>query len=275
MLAGSGAPSTSKKRVLSTTYLDLLFTKMKRPGSRRLTFAEFVEALAVVVEEKFPTSPAQAWLDKLIEGGGPVAHGTVPDGVESDDDDDDGDDDEGSSQSTVVRRRGSSRSPSRSRSRSRSQSRTRGGGGGGGGSSREKERNVDPDVGVVRAYMPRSEGKWSETVSAVHAVFASYNLFGGKEDMENMEGRTWVKFCKEKGLIVKPLTTTDCDIIFAIVSKSITNDRTMDFWEFGLGLVKLIARARGKLPEFPKLLEKIAGSGGPASSGTVAYGSKR
>ena len=57
-----------------------------------------------------------------------------------------------------------------------------------------------------------------------------------------MDGRGFVKLCKEKGLLIRPLTVTDADMVFAAVRKA--PRKTISFNEFCVAIAKLVERSQ-------------------------------
>lgn len=64
---------------LTSTDVDIIFTKVKPKSERKITFAQFQEALKLLAEKKFPgaTDALQKLHAKMLEGGGPLAHGVT------------------------------------------------------------------------------------------------------------------------------------------------------------------------------------------------------
>jgi hypothetical protein len=69
-------------RACTATDIDIIFTRCKRHGARRLDFAQFQAALALVGEKLFPDLEPDASFHRVVAlvvaAGGPVVHGTVP-----------------------------------------------------------------------------------------------------------------------------------------------------------------------------------------------------
>eukprot|EP00920_Eleutheroschizon_duboscqi_P025841 GHVT01063834.1.p1 GENE.GHVT01063834.1~~GHVT01063834.1.p1 ORF type:complete len:147 (-),score=18.84 GHVT01063834.1:670-1110(-) len=80
-----------------------------------------------------------------------------------------------------------------------------------------------------------------------------------------MDGRTFVKLCKDCKLVDKVVTTIDIDLIFAKVKEK--GQRTISFSAFERSL-KLIAEKK-KLPLF-KIVEQVQSAKGPQFVGTTA-----
>ncbi|CAG9465058.1 unnamed protein product [Pedinophyceae sp. YPF-701] len=102
-------------------------------------------------------------------------------------------------------------------------------------------------------------------------VFTTYtNGSGRSKDPTQMDGRTWVKVCKDAGAVGKSITTTDLDLIFAKV-KSGPSAKTISFNEFMEGLRQLIDRSKGALGTVDDLRKAIlkASMKGPSYVGTV------
>jgi len=79
----------------------------------------------------------------------------------------------------------------------------------------------------------------------------------------DMDGKTFIKMCKDVGLVDRKFTPTDCDLTFAkVVTKG---QRRIDFHQFQNAL-RLIAEKKG----VDSVESIIAGSGGPILHGTQA-----
>lgn len=79
----------------------------------------------------------------------------------------------------------------------------------------------------------------------------------------DMDGKTFIKMCKDVGLVDKKFTPTDVDLIFAkVVTKG---QRRIDFHQFQ-NAIRLIAEKKG----IDSVESIIAGSGGPILHGTQA-----
>jgi len=84
-------------------------------------------------------------------------------------------------------------------------------------------------------------------------------------DQPEMDGRTFVKFCKDSGLFDKVMTQTDADLIFTKIKGK--GARKITFVEFEAGLAAIAEKKKISVDE---LKEKIASSAGPMYKGTVA-----
>jgi len=64
---------------LTATDVDIIFSKVKPKSERKITFAQFEEALKLMAEKKYPgDAEALSKLKaKITEGKGPVAHGVT------------------------------------------------------------------------------------------------------------------------------------------------------------------------------------------------------
>ncbi|CAK0864433.1 unnamed protein product [Prorocentrum cordatum] len=80
-----------------------------------------------------------------------------------------------------------------------------------------------------------------------------------------MDGKTFIKLCKDCKLVDKKLTATDVDLIFAKVAPK--GQRRISFEQFGTALEHL-ATKKGTSPEDVK--SSITQSSGPTLSGTQA-----
>ena len=68
-------------RTFTGTQVDLIFAKVKPQGQRKIAFREFVQALALIAEEKYPGDDDGfgKLVDLILEQyKGPVAVGTSP-----------------------------------------------------------------------------------------------------------------------------------------------------------------------------------------------------
>jgi hypothetical protein len=101
--------------------------------------------------------------------------------------------------------------------------------------------------------------------TSLKTVWQSYN---GKE--KTMEGKNFVKICKDSGLIDKKLTTTDVDLIFSKI-KGGPAERRITFDQFSAGL-GLIAVKKGTDAE--GISGIILSQGGPKFTGTKAEANK-
>eukprot|EP00930_Biecheleria_cincta_P038647 TRINITY_DN26552_c0_g1_i1.p1 TRINITY_DN26552_c0_g1~~TRINITY_DN26552_c0_g1_i1.p1 ORF type:complete len:405 (-),score=74.14 TRINITY_DN26552_c0_g1_i1:166-1380(-) len=95
-------------------------------------------------------------------------------------------------------------------------------------------------------------------VQGVQDAFQKY--CAGSRDMD---GKTFIKICKDVGLVDRKFTPTDCDLIFAkVVTKG---QRRIDFHQFQNAL-RLIAERKG----VDSVESIVAGSAGPILHGTHA-----
>jgi hypothetical protein len=64
---------------LTATDVDIMFSKVKPKSERKITFAQFEEALKLMAEKKYPDDPEalNKLKAKILEGKGPVAHGVT------------------------------------------------------------------------------------------------------------------------------------------------------------------------------------------------------
>jgi len=95
---------------------------------------------------------------------------------------------------------------------------------------------------------------------SVQAVFKSFTA-----DQPEMDGRTFVKFCKDSGLLDKSMTQTDADLIFTKCKGK--GARKITFAEFETALTHVAEKRKCTVEE---LKEKICSSTGPQYKGTVA-----
>eukprot|EP00775_Hariotina_reticulata_P004265 gene4265-4517_t len=69
---------------INTTVVDITFTKVKTKGARKITFDQFLTALAVLAEKK--GVPFEAAVLKVLDANGPIAHATKAEAVRLHDD---------------------------------------------------------------------------------------------------------------------------------------------------------------------------------------------
>ena len=69
---------------LTTTDIDLIFPKVKDKGARKITYAQFEQAVKLCADKK--GVDASAVIDKIVETGGPHFSGTKADAVKFHDD---------------------------------------------------------------------------------------------------------------------------------------------------------------------------------------------
>lgn len=91
-------------------------------------------------------------------------------------------------------------------------------------------------------------------------VFLSFCV--GKEDMD---GKSFVKLCKDTGLLDKKFTTTDADLAFAKVCEK--GARRIFFEHFERAM-EIVAVKKGTTAS--AVMEKVASGGGPVLTGTTA-----
>lgn len=84
-----------------------------------------------------------------------------------------------------------------------------------------------------------------------------------------MDGRTFVKLCKDCKIFCKLYTTTDADLIFAKVKQKGAKTITAAEFEQALQLI-----AEKKKIGFQELVSQLAGSEGPVYNGTKALANK-
>lgn len=84
-----------------------------------------------------------------------------------------------------------------------------------------------------------------------------------------MDGRTFVKLCKDCKVFCKLYTTTDADLIFAKVKQKGTKTITAAEFEQAIQLI-----AEKKKIGFQELVSQLSNSGGPVYSGTKALANK-
>lgn len=64
---------------LTATDIDIMFSKVKPKSERKITYAQFEEAVKLMAEKKYPGDPEafDKLKAKIIEGKGPAAHGVT------------------------------------------------------------------------------------------------------------------------------------------------------------------------------------------------------
>jgi hypothetical protein len=64
---------------LTSTDVDIMFSKVKPKSERKITFAQFEEALKLMAEKKYPgdAEGLSKLKEKILEGKGPQAHGVT------------------------------------------------------------------------------------------------------------------------------------------------------------------------------------------------------
>ncbi|GBF93441.1 hypothetical protein Rsub_06574 [Raphidocelis subcapitata] len=108
---------------------------------------------------------------------------------------------------------------------------------------------------------PKTEGE----LKAVFYAFASFGL--GTRSVE-IEGKNFIKLCKDCKLMSKALTTTDIDLIF---TKAKTKGaRKVSFEQF-MSALDAIAAKKGT--SYEEIVQAIISAGGPVDGGTKAEAS--
>mmetsp|Transcript_10819 Transcript_10819/g.15126 ORF Transcript_10819/g.15126 Transcript_10819/m.15126 type:complete len:149 (+) Transcript_10819:79-525(+) len=98
------------------------------------------------------------------------------------------------------------------------------------------------------------------SATTLDTVFKTFSA-GNKE----MDGKQFVKLCKDTGLVDKKFTTTDVDLIFAKVKDKSVRKITFAQFENAVGQ---IATKKGVTKD--DVSEKIIAAGGPKYEGTKA-----
>ncbi|OXB71380.1 UNVERIFIED_CONTAM: hypothetical protein H355_011883 [Colinus virginianus] len=117
-----------------------------------------------------------------------------------------------------------------------------------------------PQNPYIQAYV----GALEATVDGLEGVFNAFT-----HDAPNMDGRTFVKLCKDCKVLDKFCTPTDVDLIFTKVKAK--GAKTITFAEFE-GAIALIAEK--KKISVPELGAQISAASGPVYSGTKALPNK-
>lgn len=244
-------------RSLDTSALDIIFTRVKEKGKQRITFKQFAEGVQVVAERL--GQPLDALVQHLLETGGPAlsqgslrSHQQPAQG---------GYEDVGLPRAGGGHRAGGAGDGVPSASSSRQLSRKN--------SSSSQVMAKAPsgleseDSGVFLGPL-----KGSGELKLLKAVFRSYNGFGGKVDLDSMDGRTWIKLLREKGVLSASTSSTDADIIFSKVKTKGLN--RISFREFCRGLYLVWEREKSAFHAFPELVAYVVNQGGPEAKGTIA-----
>lgn len=106
---------------------------------------------------------------------------------------------------------------------------------------------------------------------SLREVFLQFCNFGrtGNQQTNEMESRALVKMMRDKKVLSKRVTSTDCDLAFAKVKSR--GAKRITFGQFQQA-IEVIAAKKGKPFDF--VVAKLCGGAGPASSGTVAQANK-
>lgn len=240
MLMDSGAFSKIFKdrdanKRFPVNHLDIVFASVKEVGKVKINFQQFVEALRILATQYF-NAPFEELASILVTSGGPVVNATRPDYVPLYDG------------PRVASAKGPSPSGSRPGSALRRQ----------GSSGTNSDRAEDADTVSTS----------SSEMKALREVFRQYCGFGGNADYDSMDGRTFVKLCREKGLLSAKCGANDCDLIFAAVKQK--GLKKISFRDFLRALEKVMAKDPAFYgSDLMELARHVTGSGGPTTNGST------
>jgi len=241
---------------LTSTDVDLIFTKVVSKGQRRIGFEQFSSALQLIAEKKGAT-PEKIY-QTVLGAGGPVLHGTVAESVKFYDD-----------KSTftgtwahggpehVAKGGGTHADDSWKRSsprslepRSRPATQTVSG-------AATPQPQTEPRSGAALAGAAHAESSGGGTVSSVFAAYCGSHA--------DMDGKTFSKLCKDSHLLDKKWTTTDVDLSFQKVLPK--GQRRISQPQFET-LLQMIADKKGV--DVEDVRTQVAAVGGPILHGTSA-----
>eukprot|EP00164_Ancoracysta_twista_P000998 GFYU01001303.1.p1 GENE.GFYU01001303.1~~GFYU01001303.1.p1 ORF type:complete len:374 (-),score=111.14 GFYU01001303.1:85-1158(-) len=265
-------------KTFTPTDADLIFTKVKQKGERKIGYEQFLVALCLAADKK-KTTPLEL-ADKVLAAGGPASSGTVADSGGILDKMTDASQYTGAHQARFdADGKGMGASGRRDDKINDLSQMTRPGldgvaGNDLGGKPQYEARQTSPQKSPRGG--PPSEGKSKKAASSAPAgppadslesVFEAYCSFGGGASKVEMDGAKWAKFCKNSNLLDKKFVQTDIDIIFAKVKGK--TERKIIFMQFEEALGHVAAK---KGISYEELKDIVLASGGPASSGTKAQG---
>ena len=284
----------------TTTDADLIFARAKAKGARKIGFAEFERALALVAEKKKLPLPE---LQQRVRGAAPSSSGTQADsdgilsrmtdtklytGAHKERFTSDGKGKGLDGRDSVAKGPGArpghagqiAGSGNLADLRDRSPADKRGvkvgtaaASGSGGSSSPRASRaaagGASPSKASPKA-SPKAAPKAaspSKPASSLRAVFDRYAAFGRSGGAGELDSAKFAKLCKETKLIGKKLSTTDVDIIFTKACPKGIKRLSFSGFQDALGMVA--ATMGVSVVEVEK---KVQAHGGPESSGTKAAG---
>ena len=242
------------KKTLTPTDVDLIFTRSKPKGKRKISFEEFKVALGMIAAKK--EVEEERLRELVLASGGPASSGTRAD-----------------KDGILKRMTDSSQYTGAHKARFDASGKGRGKAGredvGRDAKVDDLSQLVDRDNGDVKTRKVKtSSGK--EAISSLEEAFARFAGFGGGggagSGAKEMDSSKFAKLCKECRLLdKKTLTPTDVDLIFTRSKPK--GKRKISFEEFKVALGMIAAK---KEVEEERLRELVLASGGPASSGTRA-----
>lgn len=256
-------------KAFTPTDADLVFAKVVPKGHRRISLEEFAHALECVATKK--GLPAAEVFDLVAGSGGPTSSGTVADAVRFHDDKstytgvhvNGGPESVPKGEGHVPPSQVFSRAPATlapaagPRRRSTSPRPDLAVPGSSGAGTRSTSRPTSSEPRARAAASPPSDGP-PKSISDVFAVFCG----AGHGDMD---GKSFVKLCKDTHLVDRAFTPTDVDLIFAKAAPK--GHRRITLEEFKEAL-NLVAAKKGITAD--QVFDMVSRSGGPTSSGTVA-----
>ena len=139
-----------------------------------------------------------------------------------------------------------------------------------GETSNDQEKAATRIQNIHRANSAKRKVATEANDESLRAVFHAYASFGHRnETVYEMEGKNFIKMCKETKLLGKRLTTTDCDLIFTSVKAKGSKKITYAQWRAAL---KKCSEKLGM--DLAKVLKQIVVHGVPGNSGTQAQYNK-
>jgi len=251
-------------RNFTSTEADIIFSKVKAKGSRRINFGQFVTALAAAAEAR--NIPLAEAVKKVISSGGPATTGTRANYVKFHDD---------KSTYTGVYARGGPSAIEASKGLAayadRSAADVRGVKISADGAAPSPPPRTPPPAPRQRPRVYHAaEGGDDVDDEELLASFRSFASFGAGAAAAatppgrpvEMDGPRFAKLCRETGLQAGRLNSVGTDIIFSKVKAKGT--RKIGFREF-MAALPLIAEDRGISVEEVRSL--IASGGGPTRNG--------
>eukprot|EP00041_Stephanoeca_diplocostata_P031066 m.958107 g.958107 ORF g.958107 m.958107 type:complete len:358 (-) comp23878_c0_seq7:554-1627(-) len=257
----------------TATDVDIIFAKAKEKGMRKITYDQFCDALRMVAEKKKMTF--ESLVLKLVTAEGPVLKGTSAQKVALHDD---------KSLYTGVYANGgpstvdSDRTVDFGKQMGRDTADVRGVVIGGFDTTPHLSKThaaADGGEGVTHAASPtknsprtvqappptavaRPSSAETATSGTLEGVFSEHSL-GAKE----MDGRQFVKLCKDSNLLSKKkFTSTDVDIIFAKAKGK--GSRKLTFPQFEHAIAEIATALRVDASE---VVARLVANGGPVFSG--------
>jgi len=245
----------------TATDVDLIFAKVVTKGQRRIDLVQFESALHLIAVKK--GTPSSNIQDAVVGAGGPVLSGTKTDDVRFHDDKSTytgthvnggpasvakGEGTAGQALLPVPRPAGAASGAAAS---PRSAASPRG--------AATSPRAKSPAVGAKAPPSPTGPSQGQ----AAGSVEAAFNSFCAGQP--GMDGKTFVKACKDCRLIDKSFSPTDADLLFAKVCPK--GGRRINLGQFKVALDQVAAK-KGVAADV--VVGLVASSSGPVLSGTTA-----